>query len=310
MPIMKLRPACKDYLWGGDRLKTLYHKQFGGERLAETWELSCHPDGPSVIETGPFSGKTLREYIGIQGKGVLGSNCQVFEDFPILIKLIDAKEDLSIQVHPNNVYALSHEGQYGKTEMWYVLEADPGAYLYYGLRREISREELRQRIGDGTLTDVLNAVPARRGDLFYIPAGTIHAIRRGLVIAEIQQSSNVTYRVSDYGRLGTDGKPRALHVEQAAAVASLTPPRTDYDFGRHLARNMYFTVDLREGPGELCCGEESFLSLLVLEGEGEAACGGDVLPCRKGDSLFLPAGSGTVAFSGGLRLLCTQVGTI
>lgn len=310
MPILKLRPACKDYLWGGTRLKTLYHKQFNGDRLAETWELSCHPDGPSVIENGPFAGRTLREYIDIQGKGVLGSNCQVFEDFPILIKLIDAREDLSIQVHPNNTYALSHEGQYGKTEMWYVLEAEPGARLYYGLKRAVSRKELCRRMEDGTLTEVLNAVPARRGDLFYIPAGTVHAICRGLVIAEIQQSSNVTYRVSDYGRLGPDGKPRPLHVEQAEDVAALAPPRTDYDFGGHLARSMYFTVDLREGPGELLCGDESFLSLLVLDGEGTVSCGGEALPVRKGESLFLPAESGAVAFSAGLRLLCTQVGTI
>lgn len=310
MPVLKLRPACKDYIWGGNRLRELYNKTYDGDRLAETWELSCHPDGPSVIENGPFTGRTLREYIDIQGRQVLGSNCQVFEDFPILIKLIDAKDNLSIQVHPNNIYALANERQYGKTEMWYVLEAEPDAYLYYGFRHELSREELHRRIADNTITEALNAVPVHKGDLFYIPAGTVHAICRGLVIAEIQQSSNVTYRVYDYDRKGPDGKPRPLHTDRAADVAALTPPRNDYNFGGHLARSMYFTVDLKDGPGEIPCGDESFLSLLVLEGRGEVSCGSEALACRKGDSLFVPAESGAVTFSDGLRLLCTQVGTI
>lgn len=207
MPVLKLKPACKDYIWGGSRLKELYNKAYEGKILAETWELSCHPDGPSLIENGPFAGRTLREFIDAEGKQVLGANCQVFQDFPILIKFIDAKEDLSIQVHPNNTDALEHEGQYGKTEMWYVLEAEPDAFLYYGFRHEITRDEFRRRIADNTLTEVLNAVPVHKGDLFYIPAGTIHAICKGIVIAEIQQSSNVTYRVYDYNRLGADGAP-------------------------------------------------------------------------------------------------------
>lgn len=309
MSVLKLKPACKDYIWGGNRLKELYHKEYGGNVLAETWELSCHPDGPSLIENGPYAGKTLRDYINAEGRQILGSNCQVFQDFPILIKLIDAKADLSIQVHPNNTYALAHEGQYGKTEMWYVLEAEPDAYLYYGFQHEISREEFRRRIADNTLADVLNAVPVHPGDLFYIPAGTIHAICKGIVIAEIQQSSNVTYRVYDYNRPGADGKPRPLHVEKAAQVTELTPPRRDWNFGGHLARSMYFTVDVAEG-NTVPCDEESFTSLLVLDGEGAVRCGGETVSCRKGDSLFIPAGSGTAELNGSLRTLCTRGGTV
>lgn len=309
MSVLKLKPACKDYIWGGNRLKELYHKEYGGNVLAETWELSCHPDGPSLIENGPYAGKTLRDYISAEGRQILGSNCQVFRDFPILIKLIDAKADLSIQVHPNNTYALAHEGQYGKTEMWYVLEAEPDAYLYYGFQHAISREEFCRRIGDNTLAEVLNAVPVHPGDLFYIPAGTIHAICKGIVMAEIQQSSNVTYRVYDYNRPGADGKPRPLHVEKAAQVTELTPPRRDWNFGGHLARSMYFTVDVAEGD-PVSCDEESFTSLLVLEGEGAVRCGGEEIKCRKGDSLFIPAGSGTAELHGPLRTLCTRVGTV
>lgn len=310
MPILKLIPACKDYLWGGSRLKEAYHKEFSGAPLAETWELSCHPDGPSRIANGTFAGRTLHEYISAMGRRVLGSNSQVFAEFPILIKFIDAREPLSIQVHPNNTDALESEDQYGKSEAWYIVEAGPGAFLYYGFKREISREEFRERLSNGTLTDVLNAVPVHPGELYYIPAGTLHAIGRGIVIAEIQQSSNVTYRVWDYGRVGADGHPRKLHVDQAVEVAHLSPPRTDYNFGGHLCRSAYFTVDEARAPCALCCDEESFTSVLVLEGEGFAACGGEEMPCRKGDSLFIPADSGECELRGELRALVTRVGTI
>ena len=151
---------------------------------------------------------------------LLGTHCEKFSEFPVLAKLIDAKKDLSIQVHPSNEYALEHEHQYGKTEMWYVLEAEPGASLYYGFTHEISKEEFERRIQDNTLTDVLNAVPVHKGDCFFIPSGTLHAIRKGIVVAEIQQNSNVTYRIYDYGRLGADGKPRQLHIPQALDVTS------------------------------------------------------------------------------------------
>lgn len=306
MEILKLKPTCKDYIWGGSRLKTEYNKEFNGERLAESWELSCHPDGPSMIVNGDFSGKTLTDYIAQKGRRVLGSNCQIFQDFPILIKFIDAKDNLSIQVHPNNTYALEQEGQYGKTEMWYILDCGPDAFLYYGFRKEISQEEFRRRIQDGTLLDVLNAVPVHKGDLFYIPAGTLHAICKDIVIAEIQQSSNVTYRVFDYNRLGADGKPRALHVEKALEVTHRMPPRTDYNFGGHLARSAYFTVDLTDAPGVISCDDESFTSLLVLEGSGQI----NGIPCRKGDSFFIPAGEGDCTLTGSMKLLCTRVGTI
>ena len=146
MRILKLKPACKDYLWGGRRLIEEYGKESDGDILAETWELSCHPDGPSVIDNGPYAGRTLQQYIDAEGKAVLGTNCRRFRDFPILTKFIDARDNLSIQVHPDNRYALKNEGQYGKTEMWYVMDAGEQAFLYYGFKREISREEFQERI--------------------------------------------------------------------------------------------------------------------------------------------------------------------
>lgn len=144
MSVLKLKPSCKDYLWGGHRLVEEYGKEYDGEILAETWELSCHPDGPSTIVNGAYAGKTLEEYIEAEGKEVLGTNCRRFRDFPILTKFIDAKQDLSIQVHPDNRYALKNEGQYGKTEMWYVVDAGKEAFLYYGFKKKSAKKNLQE----------------------------------------------------------------------------------------------------------------------------------------------------------------------
>ena len=308
METIKLTPACKDYLWGGEKLRQDYGIQSQLHPLAEAWVLSCHPDGPSVVATGPLAGKTLPEYIQEKGPGCLGADCEKFTDFPILAKFIDAKGDLSIQVHPSNEYALAHEHQFGKTEMWYVLDCEPGATLYYGFQHQISREEFQQRIQDNTLTEVLNAVPVEKGDLFFIPAGTLHAIRKGIMVAEIQQNSNVTYRIYDYGRVGADGKPRQLHIQQALEVTQRTPPQPDPDFHGHLAQCPYFTVDVMEGRFTLDCGPESFVSVLVLEGTGALWEGDESMSLRKGESLFIPAGAGQCRLEGdGLKCLVTRV---
>ena len=211
-------------------------------------------------------------------------------------------------MHPSNDYALAHEHQFGKTEMWYVLDCEPGATLYYGFQHQISREEFQQRIQDNTLTEVLNAVPVEKGDLFFIPAGTLHAIRKGIVVAEIQQNSNVTYRIYDYGRVGADGKPRQLHIQQALEVTQRTPPQPDPDFHGHLAQCPYFTVDVMEGRFTLDCGPESFVSALVLGGTGALWEGDESMPLRKGESLFIPAGAGQCRLEGdGLKCLVTRV---
>ena len=302
MPIMRLKPSCKDYLWGGECLKAEFGVQSDLHPLAEAWVLSAHPDGPSYLEDG----STLADYLATHPEAA-GTHCRKFEQFPILTKFIDAKNDLSIQVHPSDAYALEHEGQYGKTEVWYVLDAEPGAFLYYGFAHEITKEEFAKRIRENTLTEVLNAVPVKQGDVFFIPAGTLHAICKGIVIAEVQQNSNVTYRVYDYGRVGADGKPRALHITQALDVTRRTAGVPTPDFGGHLARCDYFTVDLLAAPQAATCGAESFLSLLILDGEGEVRCGGEAVRARKGESLFLPAGSGEARLTGTLRALATRI---
>lgn len=306
MSVLKLSPGCKDYLWGGRRLIEEYGKQYTGDVLAETWELSCHPDGPSVICNGEYAGCTLAEYIEEEGRAVLGTHCRRFRDFPILIKFIDAKDNLSIQVHPDNRYALKNEGQYGKTEMWYVMDAGKDAFLYYGFQKEISRQEFERRIQEDTLLEVLNAVPVQKGDVLFIESGTIHAIGKNILIAEIQQNSNVTYRVFDYNRKGPDGKTRPLHVEKALEVTDLRPVKP-MAFGPHLGTCPYFTVDRKRGSFQAVCGEETFQALLIAEGEGKAACGTEIRTVKKGDCLFLPAGSGAYWVEGNCETLITYI---
>ncbi len=313
MSILKLKPSCKDYLWGGHRLAEEYGIDYEGEILAEAWELSCHPAGPSYIVNGAYQGKTLEEFIEAEGKDVLGTNCRRFRDFPILIKFIDAKQNLSIQVHPNNRYALKNEGQYGKTEMWYVMDAGPEAFLYYGFKQEISKEEFAKRIEEDTLLEVLNAVPVQKGDVLFIESGTIHAIGKDILIAEIQQNSNVTYRVYDYGRVGKDGKKRDLHIEKALAVTNRVPIVKDKSSYPHVADCDYFTVDKLNLDGTFMkkmegnVSEASFASILILDGEGRITNQGETLTFKKGESFFLTAGSGDYTVEGRCDALVTTI---
>ena len=190
--------------------------------------------------------------------------------------------------------------------MWYVLDCEPDAFLYYGFDHEISKAEFAERIQNHTLTEVLNTVPVHKGDSFFIPSGTLHAIGKGIVVAEVQQNSNVTYRVYDYGRVGADGKPRALHVEKALDVTLRTPP-AKHDFGTHLAQCEYFTVDAKNGAFEGTADEKSFVSLLITDGEGTLTSGGETVNVKKGESYFLPAASGPYAVRGACQTLVTTV---
>ncbi len=314
MPVYKLKPTCKDYTWGGTKLREEYGINDPGDRVAEAWVLSCHPDGPSVITSGRYAGETLIDYISMRGKRVLGTNCDNYDDFPILTKLIDAKEDLSVQVHPNNTFAITNEGQLGKTEMWYVVDAEEGSKIYYGVSRTVDEAEIRRRIKDNTITDILMAVPAKKGDVFYIPAGTLHAICKGMIIAEVQQNSNVTYRVYDYDRIDkTTGQKRELHVDKALKVTRMYPNYSNYDFGNHLVSCKYFVVDMIEHETLDFASERSFVSLVVLGGTGRIEFknddgANDFLTLSKGESFFIPANSGRFMIKGdNLRILRTQI---
>jgi len=313
LSILKLKPSCKDYIWGGHRLAEEYGIQSDKDVLAEAWVLSCHPDGPCVIVNGPNAGKTLAQYIQENGSQALGTHCRRFRDFPILVKFIDAAQNLSVQVHPGNRYALAEEHQYGKTEMWYVMDAAPNSFLYYGFKREVSQEEFARRIQEDTLLEVLNAVPVQKGDVLFIESGTIHAIGAGILIAEIQQNSNVTYRVYDYGWVGKDGKKRDLHIEKALAVTNRVPILRSGRSYPHVADCDYFTVDRLNLDGSVmrkvegAVNEDSFVSILIMNGKGSISCGGERVSYQKGDSVFLPAGSGAYTMEGSYDALITTI---
>lgn len=311
--MFKLTAPLKDYIWGGTKLKTDFNKQTTLGKVAESWELSCHKDGQSVISTGEFKGKTLSQYLS-ENPSALGKSCDKFDNFPILIKLIDACDNLSVQVHPNNEYALRVEGEYGKTEMWYIVDCDEGASLLYGFTKEITKEEFKERIENNTLLDVCNKVNVKKGDVFFIEAGTLHAIGAGILIAEIQQNSNTTYRIYDYGRVGADGKPRELHVEKAIEVTDrfVTPihgsePLESKDgyTQKLLSSCEYFTVYAVDVE---CCAcfnadELSFHSLLCLEGELTI----NDMTLTKGESLFIPAGFGEYTLKGKAKIIKTTI---
>ena len=316
---IKLKPAFKDYLWGGTRLRDDFGKDCDFDKIAESWELSCHKDGNSVVADGEFAGLTLAQYIEKEGKSVLGTNCEKFENFPILIKLIDAKDNLSVQVHPNNEYAQRVEGEYGKTEMWYVVDCDEGASLLYGFKHNITKEEFRERIENNTLLEVTNSVPVKKGDVFFIEAGTLHAIGKGILIAEIQQNSNTTYRIYDYGRVGADGKPRQLHIDKAVDVTKLCPakpyPQSEpVDMGgwtkKRLAKCEYFTVDVInvDTSAALEADKSSFVNILVLDGGCVLSSeGNDAVELKKGDSVFIPAGLGKFELTGKCSAVMTHI---
>ena len=315
---IKLTPAFKDYLWGGTRLRDDFGKDCDYDKVAESWELSCHKDGASVVANGEHAGKTLAQYIETEGKAVLGKNCERFEQFPILIKLIDAKDNLSVQVHPNNEYAQRVEGEYGKTEMWYIVDCDEGAELLYGFKKEVSKDEFASRIKDNTLLEITQSVPVKKGDVFFIEAGTLHAIGKGILIAEIQQNSNTTYRIYDYGRVGADGKPRELHIDKAVEVTDLCPakpyPVTEAfeESGavkRLLSKCEYLTVYSVDVAEKACfnADETSFHNVLILEGNAELVCGDTTLALKKGDSVFVPANCGEYTLTGNFKSVFTRI---
>ena len=316
--MVKLSPAFKDYIWGGTKLKTEFNKKSEFEKTAESWELSTHKDGESTIITGPYTGKKLSEYIDISREEILGKNGSAFEFFPILIKFIDAHDSLSIQVHPDDEYALKNEGEYGKTEMWYILDCEDDAFIYYGFKEKITKSEFENRIKENTLLDVLNKVPVKKGDVFFIKSGTVHAIGKGNLICEVQQNSNTTYRVYDYNRKDKDGKTRPLHVKKALDCSNLTPPENN-DFGKSIKTDSYERETLAEcnyfktekitvtDNAKISITPDSFHSVIVIDGEGQISAGDEILPFTKGDSIFVPAGYDDFTVTGNAQIMLSYV---
>lgn len=311
-----LEPAYKDYIWGGTLLARRFGKGGGMPVVAESWELSTHRDGLTRLPDGQPLRDYLAEHPGAGGKSV-GRDGQL----PILVKLIDAQKPLSVQVHPDDEYAGRTAGERGKTELWHVLDAAPGAFLYLGVNRPVTREELESRIRDNTVEEILRKVPVHPGESYFVPAGMLHAIGAGCLICEVQQSSNLTYRVYDYGRMGADGKPRPLHIQDALAVVRLTPTDTTPPGGerpersggaqcRTIVRCPYFTMRELTFTTAAAYGapEDSFCHLICVEGGITAVQGETRLSLPAGAGLFLNAGE-SVDLQGEGRLLAVSAGT-
>lgn len=339
--IMRLEPAFKDNLWGGTKLRTVFGKKCDYDVIGESWELSAHPDGQSVIASGIFTGMYFGEFIEKYGHDVVGWKSSSLDRFPVLIKFIDAKKDLSIQIHPDDDYALEIENEFGKNEMWYVVDCEPGAFLYCGLKKDSSKEEIRERIENNTITDILNKIEVHKGDCVMVKAGTIHAIGAGILICEIQQNSNCTYRMYDYDRKDKFGNKRELHIDKAIDVVDvkkykpfisdnkdvpegaevlvsckyfecykyvLGSDATEADHASDIEDNCYNTENVRNtGKVNISVDAMSFRSVIVIDGSGKIAVGNNTMDYKAGDSFFVTAGEKVINLEGTGTVIVTKV---
>lgn len=318
--LIKLEPAFKDYIWGGTKLRDVYGKKCDYDKIAESWELSAHKAGNSIIASGIYKGRTFSDYLDISGKEILGWKAENFIDFPILIKFIDARDNLSIQVHPNDEYALKYENELGKTEIWYIIDCDENASLYCGLNKTVSRDEIESRVENNTIIEILNKVDVHKGDVIYVEAGEIHAICGGIMLCEIQQNSNCTYRLYDYDRKDRFGNSRELHLDKALKVANLSKNvsaklqhyRKEMHEGystQILVSCKYFECikyDITE-KADVFVDDASFKSFIIIEGSGVISDGETGFEFSRGDSYFIPAGIKKVEIIGKSVILVTHI---
>lgn len=298
---LKFSPILKDKIWGGTKLKSLFNKAAETDKLGESWELSGYEGDESVVTNGFLAGNNLTELIEIYMGELIGD--KIFDEyglsFPLLFKLIDANENLSIQVHPGDEVAAERHNSYGKTEMWYVVDAEVGAELIIGFSKDCDREEYLAALENGKVEDLLQKVPVTKGDVFFIPAGMVHAIGKGVVVAEIQQSSDITYRIYDYKRTDDNGNERELHTEQALDVINFSAavdPKTSYNANLNevtpLVSCEYFTTNMlrfNEPLSRNYATIDSFVSYMCLEGEFVIDCAGEKVVVNKGDTILIPA---------------------
>lgn len=298
---LKFQPILKDKIWGGTQLNKLFGKESDSTLLGESWELSGYPGEESVVSNGFLAGNDLRELIEVYMGELVGDRVfdQHGDSFPLLFKLIDANDTLSIQVHPGDEVAAARHDSFGKTEMWYVLAAQPGAELIIGFREDCDHDTYLDALDNDTVESLLQHVPVTPGDVFFIPAGLIHAIGKGVVLAEIQQSSDVTYRIYDYGRKDDHGNERELHTEEALEVIDFNAsvsPKTSYEVVENgitpLVKCEYFTTNLIrfDQPVTRTYGTlDSFVVYMCLEGQFQVEYLGEKTSVAKGETILIPA---------------------
>ena len=319
---LKFEPLLTPFVWGGQKIAPYKGISSESDHIGESWELSGVENRMSVVANGPLAGKTIAQLVKEYKERLVGRHvyANTGDEFPLLFKFIDALKDLSIQVHPSdNLAQRLKEGFRGKTEMWYVVDAAPGAKLYNGLKKAISPEELAARAADGSITDVLACYEVHPGDVFFIPAGRIHSICSGCFIAEIQQTSDLTYRIYDYGRPGLDGKPRQLHLEQAKEAVDYQVYdhyRTEYtpvqDEEVVLISCPFFTTsvfDLTLPYAKDLSELDSFFTVMCLSGSGTLEVDGEETDIRQGETVLIPADADDVCFipDDGMKLLTSFI---
>lgn len=323
---IKFNPVFKDYLWGGRELAKL-GKDIPEGIVAESWELSCHPDGISAIANGEFSGMALTDFINKHGKRVIGNEFseEQIKKFPLLIKFIDANDRLSVQVHPNDEYANTHEnGEFGKNEMWYIISSKPGAKLILGAKAGVTKEAFAAAVKDNKIAECLNEVEVFPGDILNIPSGLLHAIGEGIVLAEIQQNSNTTYRVYDYDRIDKQGNKRPLHIDKALEVIDFKLPKgkakadglevklDSASKKSYKIANKYFSVELYDIKSEIkenADGSKFFIYVFV-DGDGKISYNDGEISVHKGETVLIPAELGKYSISGNFKALKTYVPNI
>lgn len=306
-------PIYKDYIWGGTKLKDYLQKEVPFETVAEAWEVSTNAAGLSEVEIEKGTKTTLKELFDNTEKRIeiFGTKTKDMERFPLLIKFIDAKDNLSVQVHPDDAYALEHENDTGKTEMWYIMECDENASIICGLKETVTQEQIPDMITNGKIQNYLNKVPIHKGDVIYIPAGTVHAILKGTLICEIQQNSNLTYRVYDWDRVGKDGKPRELHIKKAMDVIkqnkrqNITSTSGQEDICKTVIDSDYFKVDVLNITEnyQAKSRKDTFEAYMVVEGKGKLETKGKEYDIKIGESFILPASLGEYEIKGNIKLL-------
>ena len=312
-----MEPEFKDYLWGGQKSKKIFNKNVRNQECtAESWEISANPNGESIIKNGDYAGKKLSEIYSLKNirKEIFGTKCEKIEEFPVLIKFIDASTSLSVQVHPNDEYARKNENSNGKTEMWYILECEAGAQIICGVKPGIDKDKLKEKVNEGKISECLNYIDVKKGDAIYIPSGTIHALLGKTLVAEIQQNSNITYRVYHWDRLGKDGKPRELHIKKALDVIDINkkPQIKNIDNVKekiNIVNSQYFNTDKINVKNTYSeeISNESFVAMNVIEGNGKLVIDDISYKLVKGDSFIIPACVEKYELQGKIEVIKTMI---
>ena len=319
----KFHPVYKSYIWGGRNLES-FGRTLPEGKVAESWEISGHPSGVSTVSNGELAGVTLIELITKYGRGIIGTALpeKDLKKFPLLVKLLDANDKLSVQVHPEDAYAFAHEnGELGKNEMWYILEAKPGAKLIYDVRPGVTRDSFDQAIGRGEVGNCLKQLEVYPGDVLNIPAGLVHAVGEGIILAEVQQNSDTTYRVYDYDRVDANGNKRELHIEKALDVIDFDatgrkekveglPVKVGEDSQkRYMIANPYFAIEIYDVNGTVSENADGskFYIYIFTGGAGEILYAGDSLAVKRGESVLIPASLGNYTLKGNFTALKAYV---